>query len=167
MKVLRRSVEITGSKRTLRVVKCAAATSSRLAYQRRPAQQLGQVNEVCRHPARLVLGAPLRPLTLGSNGSFLSRFITGPPFAGVHLKTRAILQHHLKNGQSAGRSAAHLSKEALGPAVGVAMVLFAISLSTPGALSLRRAMVRSSLPPTANSRPMAPFCRSSIRRERH
>ena len=43
---------------------------------------------------------------------------------------------------------------------GVAMVLFAISLSTPGALSLRRAMVRSSLPPTATSRPMAPFCRS-------
>ena len=50
---------------------------------------------------------------------------------------------------------------------GVAMVLFAISLSTPGALSLRQAMVRSSLPPTATSRPMAPFCRSSIRRELH
>src|SRR5271169_97678 len=41
---------------------------------------------------------------LGSNGSFLSRFIAGPPFAGAHLKTHAILLHRLKNGQSAGRS---------------------------------------------------------------
>src|ERR1700752_1097995 len=42
--------------------------------------------------------------TFGSNGSFLSFFIASPPFAGAHLKTQAILQHRLKNGQSAGRS---------------------------------------------------------------
>jgi hypothetical protein len=39
--------------------------------------------------------------TLGSNGSFLSRFIASPPFAGAHLKTQAILQRRFKKGQSA------------------------------------------------------------------
>src|SRR4029077_17684409 len=60
--------------------------------------------------------------TFGSNGSFLSRFITSPPFAGVHLKPQAILQHRFKKGQSAGRNAAHLGKDALRPAVDLRFV---------------------------------------------
>ena len=47
--------------------------------------------------------------TLGSNGSFLSRFIAGPPFAGAHLKTQAILQRRSKKRQSACRSGAELA----------------------------------------------------------
>jgi hypothetical protein len=38
------------------------------------------------------------------------------------LKTQAILQHRSKKGQSAFRSAAHLSKGALGPAVDIRFV---------------------------------------------
>jgi hypothetical protein len=48
--------------------------------------------------------------TLGSNGSFLSRFIARPPFALAHLKTQAILQHRSKKGQSAFHGTTHLSR---------------------------------------------------------
>ena len=40
-------------------MKCAAATSSRLAYPRRPPQQLRQLGEVRRQPPRLVVRQPI------------------------------------------------------------------------------------------------------------
>jgi hypothetical protein len=61
----------------------------------------------------------LREKRFGIERELCFAFHCKPSFRRTHFKTQAILQHRSKKGQSACRSAAHLSKGVLGPAVDI------------------------------------------------